>query len=206
MYPDIPDFDDTVWGSLKVQEELYLWMKHVAFFYLFFTVFLHLVPDSSYERYIRLFMGLLLILLLCVPVAGLAGKEEEFLEEFQKLFASEETTFLADAQTDLQEQLLQTGYEEELQSEMIAALTEAGFAVEEVEVTLSAETPSIHITCTEAGSQEKEAQILEELQSRWQLTDDTAEILLDFHDPAAVDRAASVGNASDRDRTSSVGS
>ena len=44
-----------------MKEEIYQWMKNLAVFYILFTAFLHLVPDKKYERYVRLFMGFLLI-------------------------------------------------------------------------------------------------------------------------------------------------
>ena len=50
-----------------MREEIYQWMKGLAVFYLFFTAVLQLVPDRKYERYVRSFMGLLLIYMLCTP-------------------------------------------------------------------------------------------------------------------------------------------
>lgn len=44
-----------------MKKELYQWIKNIAVFYILFTTVLHLVPDKKYERYIRSFMGLLLI-------------------------------------------------------------------------------------------------------------------------------------------------
>jgi len=44
-----------------MKEEIYRWVKTIAFFYIVFSAVLHLVPDVKYERYIRSFMGILLI-------------------------------------------------------------------------------------------------------------------------------------------------
>ena len=51
-------------------------------FYLFFTAVLQLVPDRKYERYVRSFMGLLLIYMLCTPVFAVFGKSGQLLEGF----------------------------------------------------------------------------------------------------------------------------
>ena len=51
-----------------MKEEIYRWVKTIAFFYIVFSAVLHLVPDVKYERYIRSFMGILLIYILCTPV------------------------------------------------------------------------------------------------------------------------------------------
>ena len=49
-----------------MKENLYAWIKNLAVFYLLFTMVLHLVPAGKYEKYVRFFMGLLLILILIV--------------------------------------------------------------------------------------------------------------------------------------------
>ena len=53
-----------------MKEEIYRWVKTIAFFYIVFSAVLHLVPDVKYERlYFVLFMGILLILyFLSTPV------------------------------------------------------------------------------------------------------------------------------------------
>ena len=42
-----------------MKEELYLWIRNLAVFYIFFTAVLNLIPDQKYEKYVRFFMGLL---------------------------------------------------------------------------------------------------------------------------------------------------
>ena len=50
-----------------MRTELYQWMKSLAFFHVLTTALLHILPDKRYEQYIRLFMGLLLVLLIYLP-------------------------------------------------------------------------------------------------------------------------------------------
>ena len=47
-----------------MKEAFYQWVKTLAVFYILFSAVLHLIPDPKYERYIRSFMGLLLIYIL----------------------------------------------------------------------------------------------------------------------------------------------
>ena len=47
-----------------MKEELYLWIRNLAVFYIFFTAVLNLIPDQKYEKYVRFFMGLLLIFMM----------------------------------------------------------------------------------------------------------------------------------------------
>ena len=51
-----------------MKEAIYDWMKCLAVFYILLSTILHLVPTGQYERYVRFFMGLLLIFMLCTPV------------------------------------------------------------------------------------------------------------------------------------------
>ena len=36
-----------------MKEELYLWIRNLAVFYIFFTAVLNLIPDQKYEKYVR---------------------------------------------------------------------------------------------------------------------------------------------------------
>ena len=64
--------------------------KNDCFFYIVFSAVLHLVPDVKYERYIRSFMGILLIYILSTPVIHLieVGK---LLQEFRLNYQEELT-------------------------------------------------------------------------------------------------------------------
>ena len=85
MYVDISDIDGR--GNLIMRQEIYQWMKDLAFFHVLTTAILHILPDKRYEQYVRLFMGLLLILLICTPVFAVVGKSQELLEGFRKITA-----------------------------------------------------------------------------------------------------------------------
>lgn len=65
-----------------MKESFYQWVKTLAVFYILFSAVLHLIPDSKYERYIRSFMGLLLIYILCTPVFAVFGRGSELAEIF----------------------------------------------------------------------------------------------------------------------------
>ncbi len=101
-----------------MKEEIYRWVKTIAFFYIVFSAVLHLVPDVKYERYIRSFMGILLIYILSTPVFNLFGNGEKLLQEF-RLNYQEELTALEEKNTEnLQALYLQENYSRELQKEI----------------------------------------------------------------------------------------
>ena len=57
-----------------MKEELYLWIRNLAVFYIFFTAVLNLIPDQKYEKYVRFFMGLLLIFMMSTPIFSISWK------------------------------------------------------------------------------------------------------------------------------------
>ena len=74
-----------------MKESFYQWVKTLAVFYILFSAVLHLIPDPKYERYIRSFMGLLLIYILCTPVFAAFGRESELAGIFSGRYTQEMT-------------------------------------------------------------------------------------------------------------------
>ena len=75
-----------------MKEELYLWIRNLAVFYIFFTAVLNLIPDQKYEKYVRFFMGLLLIFMMSTPIFSILGKGSELTESFLDNFSEENRT------------------------------------------------------------------------------------------------------------------
>ena len=46
----------------------YEWLRNLAFYMVLVTAVLQLIPNRSYEKYIRFFCGLILVILLLTPV------------------------------------------------------------------------------------------------------------------------------------------
>ena len=75
-----------------MKESFYQWVKTLAVFYILFSAVLHLIPDPKYERYIRSFMGLLLIYILCMPVFAVFGRGSELAGIFSGRYTQEMQT------------------------------------------------------------------------------------------------------------------
>lgn len=71
-----------------MRDSIMSWLRSLACFYLLLSTILHLVPQKKYEPYVRFFMGLLLIGILCTPLFALLGKAGNFLESFQTHYQS----------------------------------------------------------------------------------------------------------------------
>ena len=63
---------------------LYEWTRNLAFYMIIITVILQIIPGDTYKKYVRFFVGLVLILLLTQPIIKLFGMQKDF-----KIFYSE---------------------------------------------------------------------------------------------------------------------
>lgn len=81
-----------------MREILFDWVENIAYYMIMVTAFMHVIPNGNYQKYIRLFTGMILILLLGSPVLNMFGVDQEKIslmnmEEFQnKLNEINETT------------------------------------------------------------------------------------------------------------------
>ena len=58
--------------------DLYDWIQNIAVYLILVSAVMHAIPGKDYEKYIRFFSGLILILLLFTPLLNLTGMAEEF--------------------------------------------------------------------------------------------------------------------------------
>ena len=66
-------------------EELYGWVRNLAGYFIFLSVLDNLIPSKSYGRYIRLFAGMVLILLVVRPLTGSLGLEDRIAGFYEGL-------------------------------------------------------------------------------------------------------------------------
>ena len=78
-------------------EYLYQWMENLAFYMVMITAVMHIIPDKGYQRYLRFFTGLVLIIMLAAPIVKLLGMEsswenlyenDEYLTQIEKIETS----------------------------------------------------------------------------------------------------------------------
>ena len=61
----------------------YEWMKNIACYMVLITAFMHVIPNEGYRKYIRMFTGLVLVLLLLTPVFRLFDAGSEILHLYE---------------------------------------------------------------------------------------------------------------------------
>lgn len=63
---------------------LYEWLQNLAFYMILVTAVLHVIPSGGYEKYIRFFCGLILVILLVTPLLSLFGAKARFQELYER--------------------------------------------------------------------------------------------------------------------------
>lgn len=118
---------------------LYGWVKTIAACLIFMSLILRLLPESKNLKYIRYFMGMVLVFIVLAPLGRLFHLEESFsrLERsFERAGAradfEDELALMGDAYT---EEVVK-GYEEELADQVSVFLEEAGYGECPVRVTI----------------------------------------------------------------------
>lgn len=65
-------------------EYIYEWIENIAVYLVLVVAVLHMVPNEEYKRYIRFFIGMILMLMLAGPILKIWGMSEFPKEEYQR--------------------------------------------------------------------------------------------------------------------------
>ena len=55
---------------------IYDWMENIAFYLVILVAVMQMIPQNSYQKYIRFFAGMILILMLAGPILRIFGMTE----------------------------------------------------------------------------------------------------------------------------------
>lgn len=187
-----------------MKEAIYSWIKCLAIFYILLTMLLHLVPTEKYQRYVRFFMGLVLMVMLVTPVLSLLEKSRQLPDSFSGLYQQEEQKRLELEMENLQKNLLETGMEEQLGENILESLQKNGIEVLYCEVHIEGELLKASVWTKEVPDEDLEGRIKDELGKEWGIQAENCEILSGEDGNQTVGDPSSSGIASDSDRTSGV--
>lgn len=62
---------------------IYDWMENIAFYLVILVAVMQMIPQNSYQKYIRFFAGMILILMLVGPIVQLFGMTDFQNTEYQ---------------------------------------------------------------------------------------------------------------------------
>ena len=155
------------------------WAGNIVSYLVFLTVLTGLLPAHKYEKYIRLFAGCILLLIVLKPLTDGLRLEERLNYLFTSLSFENEAGELKSEMDEIEvrrRNMVLSQYEAEASKEAVRVAAEAGFSVEKADVELekdpeseqfaSVRSVTVYVAGSEAGMEAgMEAAELEENQS-----------------------------------------
>ncbi len=120
-----------IWRERPV-EAIYKWVGNIVCYTIFITVLTGILPAGKYEKYIRLFAGCILILLVFQPLTDSLRLEDQINGLFQSITFENESEELMrglDGMEEKRMEMLISSYEEEAAGEAARMAQEEGFSV-----------------------------------------------------------------------------
>lgn len=72
-----------MWG--RKMDIIYDWIRSLVSYMILMTMIMNLLPDKKYEKYLRLFTGMVFLLLVFAPFADLTGVEAQMAGAFERI-------------------------------------------------------------------------------------------------------------------------
>jgi stage III sporulation protein AF len=70
--------------------EIYQWVKDIAFYMILITAVMNVIPNNNYKKYINLFTGMVMIILVLAPISEWIGINNRFDTNFIENMYSQE--------------------------------------------------------------------------------------------------------------------
>lgn len=126
-------------------EGLYEWIRNITFYLIFMTVVGNLLPNKKYEKYFRLFSGMVLILLVLKPFTSGLRLEDKLAYYFESISFQKEASELTAELSEMEGKRLLNmvrQYEEAVEADLISMAEGAGFQCRKAEAVIEAEETS----------------------------------------------------------------
>ena len=158
-------------------EWLARWVRNLAFYFIFLSVLMNVIPQGEERKYIRFFMGLLLMVMLITPMLSILEKAKTLPESFSSLYQQEEKKRLTLDLENLQKSLLEKGVEEQLEKNIPESLKKKGIEVTACKVHIEGELLKACLWTKEVPDGELERGIKDELAANWGIREENCEVL-----------------------------
>lgn len=89
-------------------EQFYSWIQTIIFYMIFMNFMTNLLPGKAYARYVRLFMGMVLILLVIRPLTGSLRLDEQLARRFEEISFQKEAGELQGQLEEIERQRFET--------------------------------------------------------------------------------------------------
>ncbi len=111
-------------------EGIYEWIRNITYYLIFMTVVTNLLPDKKYEKYFRLFAGMVLILLVLKPFTGGLRLDDKLAYYFEAISFQKEASELSAQISDMESVRLKSmvsQYEEAVEHDLRTMAESSGF-------------------------------------------------------------------------------
>ena len=154
------------------------------------------MPTGKYQRYVRFFMGLLLMVMLITPMLSILEKAKTLPESFSSLYQQEEKKRLTLDLENLQKSLLEKGVEEQLEKNITESLKK--------KVHIEGELLKVCLWTKEVPDGELERGIKDELAANWGIREENCEVLAWENGKQTMGDSSPSGTSAYGDRTSGI--
>ena len=124
---------------------VYEWVRNITYYMIFITVVGNLLADSKYEKYLRFFAGIILILLVLKPLTGSLRLDERIAYLFESISFQKEADDFKEKLWGMEDERLErvmSTYEEAVAMDIRGMADTAGFSVRSVKVTIETDRDS----------------------------------------------------------------
>lgn len=126
-------------------EGIYGWVKNIIYYMIFLSVVNNLLAESKYEKYVRFFAGMVLILLVASPFTGSLRLDEQISALFQAISFQNDTEDFKTELWGMEDKRLEQiigKYEEAVENDVAAMAQAEGISCASVRVSIDADRES----------------------------------------------------------------
>lgn len=126
-------------------EVFYEWIRNITYYLIFMTVVANLLPNKKYEKYFRLFAGMVLILLVLKPFTGGLRLDDKLAYYFESISFKKEASELTSRLSDMEEVRLKSmvnQYEEAVENDVKTMAESSGFVCKTAEAEIDGDDKS----------------------------------------------------------------
>ena len=102
-----------------MKEFIYGWIQDIAFYTILMEVVLHVLPEQGQKKYLQVFMGIVLIILVISPVLSAAGLDGQLDEAYARQTYDQELQ-----EFQRRQQMIEESYESRLEERVEKAAEE----------------------------------------------------------------------------------
>lgn len=124
---------------------IYQWIKNIAFYMILITAVMNLIPNNNYKKYINLFTGIVMIILVISPISKLLGASTRLDSNFIKNIYNQEIINLkVDAYqiSDTSSSKLLEEYKNEISNQIEEIVNKEGYFVVKSKIVMNEDRES----------------------------------------------------------------